>query len=361
MPETQASRREALRALISDAGLDAALVTDLVNVRYLTGFTGSNAAVLLPATGADLFATDGRYVDQAAAQVPDLERITDRSLLPRLVAAARQRALRRLGVETHVLNVDQHARMLEDAGGELELLPLNRAVESLRVRKDAVEVEALRMACEISTRALEELLAGPLLGRSERDLARDLEARMYAHGAEAVGFDTIVASGPNSAIPHHQPTDRLVGPAELLKIDFGARYDGYHADCTRTVVIGTPQQWQLEIYGVVASAQRAGTEALAPGTELADVDAAARSVVESAGYGGQFTHGLGHGVGLLIHEDPFFGSRSTGVLQESSTVTVEPGVYLAGRGGVRIEDTLVVDAQGPRLLTTVTKELLALG
>jgi Xaa-Pro aminopeptidase len=361
MPETQASRRDALRALVAAAELEAALVTDLVNVRYLTGFTGSNAAVLLPATGADVFATDGRYVDQAAAEVPDLERVTDRALLSRLVSAARGRKLRRLGVETHVVSVDQHARMLQDAAGELELLPLNRAVESLRVRKDTAEVEALAMACEISTRALEELLAGPLLGRSERDLARDLEARMYAHGAEAIGFDTIVASGPNSAIPHHQPTDRPVGSAELLKIDFGAQYDGYHADCTRTVVVGAPQEWQLEIYGVVASAQRAGTAALVPGAELAAVDEAARSVVESAGFGGSFTHGLGHGVGLVIHEDPFFGSRSTGVLQESSTVTVEPGVYLTGRGGVRIEDTLVVDAQDPRLLTTVTKELLALG
>ena len=162
----------------------------------------------------------------------------------------------------------------------------------------------------MSCRALEGLLGGPLLGRSERDIARDLESRMYAEGAEAIAFSTIVAAGAHAGIPHHQPTDRPVAAGDLLTIDFGARHAGYHADCTRTLLVGAPPAaWQQEIYDVVRAAQRAGRHALAPGADLAGIDAAARGVVEEAGFGDRFTHGLGHGVGLEIHEDPFFGGR----------------------------------------------------
>jgi Xaa-Pro aminopeptidase len=199
------------------------------------------------------------------------------------------------------------------------------------------------------------------VGRTEQQIARDLEWRMFALGAEALAFETIVAAGPNSAIPHHEPTSREVGAGDLLKIDFGARYAGYHADCTRTMMIhDQPADWQREIYDLVASSQEAGRHALAPGVARVDVDDAARSVISAAGYGDHFVHGLGHGVGLEIHEEPYFSPRSTGKLLSRTPVTVEPGVYLPDRGGVRIEDTLVV-ADTPELLTTTTRELLVVG
>jgi len=185
---------------------------------------------------------------------------------------------------------------------------------------------------------------------------------MYAHGADALAFDTIVATGPHSAIPHHSPTGREIAPGDLLKIDFGAQYRGYHADCTRTAVVGVdPADWQREIYDLVAAAQKAGRDALAVGADCIAVDKASRAVIDDAGYGENFSHGTGHGVGLEIHEAPTLGYSATGTLADRMAVTVEPGIYLPGRGGVRIEDTLAVrTADRPDVLTPITKELLVL-
>ena len=180
---------------------------------------------------------------------------------------------------------------------------------------------------------------------------------MFERGAEALAFETIMASGPNSAIPHHRPTDRIVEPGDLVKIDFGARVDGYHADCTRTFVVGSPADWQQEIHAAVRASQAAGVEALRAGVPVAEVDQAARAVLEEAGWLTYFTTGLGHGVGLEIHEDPYVGARTAGKLAAGTTLTVEPGIYLPGRGGVRIEDTVLV-GETPRVLTTLTTELL---
>jgi Xaa-Pro aminopeptidase len=238
---------------------------------------------------------------------------------------------------------------------------LGPAVEQLRTVKDDGELALLREACAIGDRALRETLERTAPGQTEREVARRLEACMVELGAEGVAFETIVATGPNSAIPHHRPTDREILRGDLLKIDFGARYSGYHADCTRTVVVGgTPADWQREIHDVVRRAQRAGRHALRVGADLRAVDAAARDVVVEAGYGDAFPHGLGHGVGLEIHEAPMLGVRATGRLAGRTPVTVEPGVYLPGRGGVRIEDTLVVGEGTPELLTTTSKDLLVL-
>jgi Xaa-Pro aminopeptidase len=180
---------------------------------------------------------------------------------------------------------------------------------------------------------------------------------MFERGAEALAFETIMASGPNSAIPHHRPTDRVVEAGDLVKIDFGARVDGYHADCTRTFVVGPPSDWQSEIHAAVQASQAAGVEALRAGVPVAEVDQAARAVLEEAGWLKYFTTGLGHGVGLEIHEDPYVGARTAGKLSAGTTLTVEPGIYLPGRGGVRIEDTVLVE-ETPRVLTTLTTELL---
>jgi Xaa-Pro aminopeptidase len=361
MPTLERSRRDALRQVLADRELSAALISNLVNMRYLSGFTGSNGALLVGADGEDQLATDGRYTDQVAAQAPDVTvTITTDRAVDALASRAAERSLPTLALETHDLTADARDKITA-AVQSTKTVSLGRVVEELRVVKDESEIEALRSACQISVQALEGLQQGKFVGRTEQQIARDLEWRMFALGAEALAFETIVAAGPNSAIPHHEPTGREVGTGDLLKIDFGARFAGYHADCTRTMMIhDQPADWQREIYDLVAAAQRAGRYALAPGAERIEVDRAARSVIDAAGFGDYFVHGLGHGVGLEIHEDPYFSPRSTGKLLSRTPVTVEPGVYLPDRGGVRIEDTLVV-ADSPELLTTTTRELLVVG
>jgi Xaa-Pro aminopeptidase len=359
VPDNHVARRDKLRALLTDQGADAALVTKLVNVRYLTGFTGSNAALLVTADQAVL-ATDGRYITQSEAQSPDVERVIDRQCGEALVTRAGKDGVRRLGFEDHDVSVATYAT-LKALDGAPELVRLTSPVEMLRTVKDDGEIELIRTACAISCRALEDLLPSITSGRTERDVARDLENRMLDGGADGRAFETIVATGSNSAIPHHRPTDREIAVGDLLKIDFGALYKGYHADCTRTFVVGRePEAWQREIFDVVRVAQRAGRHALVPGAELQSIDDAAREVVRRAGFGEQFTHGLGHGVGLEIHEAPMIGYTAEGRIGARTPVTVEPGVYLPGRGGVRIEDTLVVGESGPELLTTTPKDLVVL-
>jgi Xaa-Pro aminopeptidase len=360
VPETHAARRDRLRALLAEQGADAALVTRLVNVRYLTGFTGSNAALLVTPDEAVL-ATDGRYETQAADQAPDVTPVIRRDCAVALVERAASAGLARVGFEAHEVTVALHGTLTEVSGAP-SLADLGPAVEGLRRVKDADEVALLAEACAISDRALADVLLHVRPGRTERDVAGALEAAMRAHGGDGPAFETIVASGPHSAVPHHRPTDREIEAGDLLKVDFGARYGGYHADETRTFVVGRPPaDWQRELHALVARAQQAGRDALAPGAEVRDVDRAARAVIEAAGHGPDFPHGLGHGVGLEIHEAPLMGYQATGRLADGTPVTVEPGVYLPGRGGVRIEDTLVVRDGEPVLLTTTTRELLVLG
>jgi len=359
--EPQTHRRAALRRALQASDLDALLVTDLLNIRYLTGFTGSNAALLVAAGGeqGSVFCTDGRYGTQAQRQVPDLRLVVDRPCDLVLAAAAAEAGCRRLGFESHRVTVDGHAAVAATAPG-VELVRAPGMVEALRVVKDDTEVEALRMACAAADRALADLIAhgGLRPGRTEREVARELADRMLDHGAAGPSFESIVATGANSAVPHHRPTDAVLAGGDLVKLDFGALVDGYHSDMTRTVVLGEPAAWQREIYQLVAAAQASGRAALWPDADVRDVDAAAREVIQRAGYGDQFVHGLGHGVGLAIHEAPTLSRLGDGKLTAGMAVTVEPGVYLAGRGGVRIEDTLVVRDGEPELLTLTTKELV---
>ncbi|HEY3609586.1 MAG TPA: aminopeptidase P family protein [Pseudonocardiaceae bacterium] len=367
MPESHVTRRASLRGQLRTADLDALFVTDLCNIRYLSGFTGSNAVLVVAAadepgqeTGTVL-CTDGRYLTQSQEQVPELARLIDRGSDQALIArmSAAPAAYRRTGYESHHVTVDQFD-LLTDSGPAIDLVRAPGLVERLRLVKDETEVHALRMACGAADQALDELIAagGLRAGRTERGVARDLEGRMLDHGAAAIAFESVVAFGANSAIPHHCPTDAELRRGDFIKLDFGALVDGYHSDMTRTLVLGEPADWQREIYELVARSQAAGRAALAPGTAVRDVDRAAREVIEDAGYGEQFLHGLGHGVGLEIHEAPALSKSGDGRLSAGMAVTVEPGVYLAGRGGVRIEDTLVVRGAAPELLTLTTKELV---
>ncbi len=357
---THSQRRDQLAARIGARGLDALLVTDLLNVRYLSGFTGSAAALLVFADGrAPVLATDGRYRTQAAQQAPDLEVAIERAGAGYLASRA---GAQRLGFESHVVTVDAYDAIAAQAGSA-ELVRAPGIVEALRETKDAGEVALLRLACEAADAALSDLVerGGLRPGRTEREVGRELESLMVDHGADGVSFETIVAAGAHSAVPHHRPTDAVLAAGDFVKIDFGALVAGYHSDMTRTFVLAPAADWQLALYELVAAAQQAGCAALRPGASLRDVDAAARDVIVEAGHGERFGHGLGHGVGLQIHEAPGINAAAAGTLLADSVVTVEPGVYLPGRGGVRIEDTLVVaDGQTPEVLTRFPKELAIL-
>jgi Xaa-Pro aminopeptidase len=346
------------------------LVSDLVNVRYLSGFTGSNAALLVFADERPaVLATDGRYRTQAAQQAPDLEVAIERACGRHLISQAASAGLQQVGYESHVVTVDGFDTLRGELGpATTELTRAAGMVEVLREVKDAGEIALLRLACEAADAALTDLVDGGGLrpGRTEREVGRELEALMFDHGADGIAFDTIVATGANSAIPHHRPADAVLTAGDFVKIDFGAQVAGYHSDMTRTFVLGKAADWQKELYQLVAAAQQAGRDALQPGAGAADVDAAARQLIADAGHGEHFGHGLGHGVGLQVHEAPGINARADGRLRAGSVVTVEPGVYLPDRGGVRIEDTLVVAGaaetagQTPELLTGFPKELTTL-
>ncbi|MFI0407055.1 M24 family metallopeptidase [Actinomadura sp. 3N508] len=358
MGETHLARRRRLAALVAGRDADALLVTRLVNVRYLTGLDSSRAALLVPAEGPAVLATDGRYAGTAEQVCPELPIVVDRLVTEALTARAAADGHRRLGFEAHDMTVEHHATLAGNAG--VELTPLGHLVEELRLVKDEEEIALLREACAITDRAFASVLPEIRAGVTERAVAIALERAMVDFGAERPAFESIVASGPNGAVPHHHPGGRELQTGDLVTMDFGALYGGYHADMTRTVAIGEPAAWQRDIYDLVHRAQRAGIDAAMPGAETKAVDGAARDVIKAAGHGAAFPHGLGHGVGLEIHEAPLMGYDKTGKLMDRVPITAEPGVYLTGRGGVRIEDTLVVRPGGPELLTTTTKDLLVL-
>jgi Xaa-Pro aminopeptidase len=338
-----------------------------MNVLYLTGLASSNAALLLPASGTPVLATDSRYALAAERDCPDVELVVERFIEPRLAAEMVSRGFGTVAFEAHEMTVERHAELAAKAAG-VTTIPFGRKIEELREIKDQAELELLATACRISCQALSDVF--PLIrpGMTERGLAMALDRRMAELGADRPAFDTIVASGPNGALPHHSPSDRPMRRGDLITMDFGALFGGYHADMTRTVALGEPAGWQREIYELVAAAQRAGIQAAVSGADVADVDAAARDLIRDAGHGEHFQHGLGHGVGLEVHEAPTIGYGRTGKLGRRVPVTVEPGVYLPGKGGVRIEDVLVVGsttgaASGSgagQLLTTTTRDLLVL-
>lgn len=372
MPEIHEARRARARGQLLAAGVDAALVTQGVNVTYLTGLVSSNAAVLVPADGPAVLATDSRYAGTAERDCYDLELINERDVEGALVARALSAGLASIGYEDREMTVQRHRAAAELADSErqaghgtLALVPLGVLADELRVVKDDAEIELLARACEITGEAFSQMLEMFCPGVTERQYAIALERAMVDLGADGPAFGSIVASGPNGAIGHHVPTDRPFQRGDLVTVDCGAKVGGYHADMTRTVAIGEPAGWQREIYDLVARAQAAGVAAARVGADVGEVDATSRDLIEGAGYGGNFTHGLGHGVGLQIHEAPWLGYDKTGTLLDRVPITIEPGIYLAGMGGVRIEDTLVVRAGtgaagSAQSLTTITRELLVL-
>ena len=352
------ARLDRLRALLGGAGCDALVVTNLVNIRYLTGFTGSAATLVVDGDGA-LLVTDGRYGDQAPSQLAAAgvdARVEITSSEQSKVLAGALSGSPRVGLEAPSITWAQ-ARSFEAMSG-VDLVATDGLVESLRLTKDPGELDRMRAAAAIADEALRQvrLLLGE--GPAEREFAAELDARIRHLGATGNSFETIVASGPNSALPHARPTGRRIVDGDLVVIDFGAVVDGYCSDMTRTVCVGEPSREQRHLFEVVSEAQRAGVERVADGVAAADIDAACREVIQAAGWAERFTHGTGHGVGLDIHEAPRVGASSTATIGTGQVVTVEPGVYLVDRGeGVRIEDTLVVTAEGRDPLTLTTKSM----
>lgn len=351
-----ARRREALGELLSPGR--AYLSTDPINVRYLTGFTGSSGTILVGPSGTMLI-TDGRYQDQAARECPNIELVIDRMNIATAGRLVSDRGWTGVTVPSEMPygQITSLRSMVPDV-----MVVDQDPVAELRRVKDAGELTALRKACAITSEALMAVARSIRLGDREVDIARRLEAEFALRGAEDRAFPTIVATGINSAIPHHRPTDTPVRAGDLLVIDCGARVDGYHADMTRTFAVGgDPDSWQRAIFDVVYDAAAAGRAAVREGATCAAVDAAARSLVTSAGYGEHFTHGTGHAVGLVIHEVPMLNSESADTLTAGMAVTVEPGIYLPALGGVRIEDTLEVIRDGAVVLTEAPRALECVG
>ena len=361
--ETNIAARSA-RLLEAPAGpaVDLILVDELVNVRYLTGYTGSNGLVLV---GADtrVFVTDFRYVEQAAVEVdPSFQRIEAggsselAEALPKLLGAGPLK----LGFDDRHTSVAAFNGLKRLLGDRVSLVPVGGLVEQLRRTKDAEEIEAIAHAQQIADAALEALLAGPIIGRTERELALALEHDMRVRGASGPSFTSIVAAGPHGALPHAQPRDVAVHAGQLVVFDWGALVDGYCSDCTRTVAAGEISDRMREAYELVLDAQEAALAAITAGADCHAVDAVARDILTAAGHGEHFGHGLGHGVGLDIHEAPTLSRRikaGADELQVNDVVTDEPGIYLPGEFGIRIEDLCVVTAGAPRVLTSIPKAL----
>jgi Xaa-Pro aminopeptidase len=356
-----AARADRLAERLAERELDALLVTHLVNVRYLTGFTGTNGLAVVGAgeDGARVFVTDFRYVERAAQEVDGYEqRRGGRDLFDSVRDALPEERPLRLGFEDAHLPVRRHAELAEKLADGVELVAAGGIVEELRRVKDPGELQRIRAAAALADEAFTAALERGLVGRTERAVALALEDEMRHRGAPAPSFPSIIAAGPHGALPHAEPRDVEIEAGTLVVIDWGAQVDGYCSDCTRTVATGELDGEAAEVYRLVERAQLAALDAVRAGPSGREVDAVARAIIDEAGHGDEFGHGLGHGVGLEVHEEPRLAKSDESALQAGNVVTVEPGVYLPGRFGVRIEDLVVVTADGADVLSSVGKDLL---
>ena len=352
-----AARMNRLRAGFSET--DALLILGAKNIRYLTGFTGGDGALM---AGSDwlVLLVDGRYVTQARAEVPCLEIFEFRNRVEGVAAVAGRRGIGSVGFESPLLCMEEYLR-LKEALPEVALCPLPKHFELLRAVKDDGEVDRIREAARISAEALAMVRGMIRPGVREEEIALELEYRMRRGGAERVSFETIVAAGPDAALPHATPGRREIADGDFVMIDYGAVCDGYHSDETCTVVVGHASDRQREVYRLVLEAHDRAIRAVRAGVACGEIDRIARACLAEAGMADYFAHGTGHGVGLDVHEAPRLASGREEILQAGMVVTVEPGVYIPGVWGIRIEDTVLVKQEGCEILTRTPKELAVIG
>jgi Xaa-Pro aminopeptidase len=363
-----ADRLARLRAGMAELELDAVVVTADASIRYLSGFslargeraTASWSGTLLVTAAEALICADPRYAEQAAAEAPRFELVASgqrriHQLLPELLV---ERGALHVGLESDAISHRDAARIAEAAPG-LELIHADRLLARLRIVKAAAEIEAIGCAAAVGDAAFHHLLTWIEPGMTERQVAWELEAWLRTNGAEALAFDPLVLAGPRAAMPHGRPSDAVVDVGNVLLLDFGAQVDGYRSDMTRTLCIGDVPDQIVELHALVREAQRAAIDAVRPGVPGTAIDAAARDAIAAAGQGPAFSHGLGHGIGLETHEDPFLLSFEA-PLEVGMVFSIEPGVYLPGVTGIRVEDLVVVEEDGARLLTHAPREPIVL-
>jgi Xaa-Pro aminopeptidase len=345
-------RADRLAKLVAEQGLERMLVTNLVNVRYLTGFTGTNGACICgPRDRA--FLTDFRYIERAASEIGGWELV---AVSVEWMTGLAERLTGRCGFEDQHLSVRGLRELTENAPEGAELEPAGGLTEQLRRIKDDAELKAIGEAAKLADEVYEWTIEQGVTGKTEVEVARAAEAKIRELGAEP-SFPPIVAAGPNGAMPHAEPGDREIGSGEMLIFDMGAKLDGYCSDCTRTFAVGNPSGEAAEVYELVRDAQEKSLGAVAAGKTGVEVDGVAREIISAANHGDHFGHGLGHGVGLEVHEAPRLSQRSEDVLESGEVVTVEPGVYVPAKLGVRIEDLVIVTGDGHENLSSLPKEL----
>jgi Xaa-Pro aminopeptidase len=336
--------------------LDAILFVSLENIRYLCGFTGSDGAFILTQKES-FFLTDSRYWTQADEEVKGAQIIHYKKKLDGIVPLLLDLKLKNIGFESLSLTFSFHRSLSEKLANEAKLIPLEDELKNLRAVKDAQELALIQRAIDISSKAFLHVIQILKEGVVEREVALEMESFMKHTGADAIGFDIIIASGKRSALPHGRASGKRIGRGDLILIDFGSGFQGYHSDQTRTVVCGQPSAEQKKVYQVVKDAHDKAIEKVSPGIPIQEVDAAARDHIRNQGYGEYFGHGTGHGIGLAVHEDPVVNSENKEPLQEGMVFTIEPGIYIPDWGGVRIEDMIRVASQGAEVLTYLPMEL----
>jgi len=358
-PILHETRRASVRAILRSRNLDAIIFSSLENIRYLCGFTGSDGALVLT-PGESFFLCDSRYWTQAEQEVKESRIVHYKKKIEGIATLLLEFDRKHIGFESTSLTFSFYQSLGGRLAGQGELIPLEEEIKGLRVLKDAQELSLMKAAIDISTKALRHILDLMREGAVESEVAFEMECFMKKKGADAVAFDTIIASGKRSALPHGKASTKRIEKGDLLLVDFGSRFQGYHSDETCTAVLGQPSPEQKRVHQVVKDAHDKAIEGVRPGIPINEVDAIARNYIRGCGYGDYFGHGLGHGVGLAVHEEPGVNGENKGVVEEGMVFTIEPGIYIPDWGGVRLEDMVLVTAGGAEILTYLPKELIVL-
>lgn len=349
-------RQRAVRNIVEVNQLDGILLVNLENIRYFCGFTGSDGALLVTPDEA-FFLTDSRYWTQAEEEVKRSRIVHYKKKLEGIVSLLSGLKLKKVGVEGSFFTLSSYQFLMKTLGDGVACISLEDEIKNLRAVKDSHELSLIRAAIDLSTRSFSHIMGILKEGAVEKEVALEMEFFMKKNGAEATGFDIIIASGKRSALPHGRASDKRIDQGDFILIDFGLRVQGYHSDQTRTLVCGKPTQEQEKIHQIVKQAHDLAIGSIRPNIPFFEIDRMARDHIKNQGYGDYFGHGLGHGIGLAVHEDPVVNGENKGLIQEGMVFTVEPGVYIPGWGGVRVEDMILVSSHGAEVLTHLPTEL----